>query len=224
MDRESVLPAGWPRWAALVGISAVLAIIGALVADLRWLHYVFKPLTTLLVIALVWRAPQAQPTYRRAVLAGLLLSTAGDIFLMLPQDRFVFGLASFLLAHIAYLYALTRHRGLQPWRWPFLAYALVAGLVLALLWPRLPQALQIPVLVYVIALAGMAAQAAAVATQRAHAGAMAAALGGFSFVVSDATLALDRFHTPWPGAVVLVLASYWLAQFLIGMSVWRSAR
>ena len=79
--------------------------------------------------------------YRRAVLAGLLLSTLGDVFLMLapsPQgpDWFVFGLASFLLAHIAYLVAFCgRARLFGKW-WPFALYALVGGAVLAVLWPQ----------------------------------------------------------------------------------------
>ena len=35
--------------------------------------------------------------------AALVLSLAGDVFLMLPKDLFVFGLGSFLLGHIAYI-------------------------------------------------------------------------------------------------------------------------
>lgn len=215
---------GLRGWAVLIGLSALVGTASAVIAGGEWLHYVFKPLTTLLVAALVLRAPQAHLPYRNAVLAGLLLSTLGDVFLMLPQDLFVFGLGSFLLAHLAYLFGFTRHRGFSPWRWPFLAYALLAGGVLAVLWPRLPEALRVPVLVYVIALAAMAAQAAAVALVRAHAGSVLAACGGLSFVISDALLAFDRFHTPVEHGRIYVLASYWLAQFLIGASVWHSRR
>ena len=35
--------------------------------------------------------------------AAIVLSLLGDVFLMLPSDRFVFGLVSFLLAHLAYI-------------------------------------------------------------------------------------------------------------------------
>jgi uncharacterized membrane protein YhhN len=210
------------RWAVLVGAAAMLAIAGALLPDLRVLHYVTKPLATLLVSLLVWRAAAPQPDYRRAVLAGLLLSTLGDVWLMLPWDAFVAGLASFLVAHLAYLFAFTRRARLQLLRWPFLAYAVLAGAVLAVLWPRLPEALRVPVVVYVVALAAMAAQAAVVARQRLSRSSRAAALGGFCFVVSDALLAIDRFHTPLPLAPLWVLASYWMAQFLIGRSVWHS--
>lgn len=217
---ESVPTLG--RWAVLVGVVAVLAIAGALLPDLRALHYVAKPLATLLVVRLVWRAAAPQPDYRRAVLAGLLLSTLGDVWLMLPWDAFVAGLASFLVAHLAYLFAFTRRERLEPLRWPFLAYAALAAAVLSLLWPRLPDALRLPVLVYVVALAAMAAQAAVVALRQPSRGSTAAALGGLSFVVSDALLAIDRFHTPLPLAPLWVLASYWIAQFLIGRSVWNS--
>lgn len=218
MSRDSDTGLPW-KWLLPTGASAVLAIAGSMDADLHWLHYLCKPLTTLLIAAMAWQASQPLPAYRQAILAGLLLSTLGDIWLMLPQDYFVFGLGSFLFAHLAYLYALTRHRPLQPWRWPYLAYALIAGLVLAVLWPKLPDPLRLPVVFYVVVLAVMAAQAAAMATRQAHAGALLAAVGGLSFVVSDALLAIDRFHTPLPYAPVLVLASYWHAQFLIARSV-----
>ncbi|NIW49240.1 MAG: lysoplasmalogenase, partial [Gammaproteobacteria bacterium] len=36
-------------------------------------------------------------------LIGLALSLAGDIFLMLPDEKFIAGLVSFLLAHLAYI-------------------------------------------------------------------------------------------------------------------------
>ena len=36
----------------------------------------------------------------------------------------------------------------------------------------------------------------------------------------DASLAFDRFHTPFAAATALVLASYWLAQGLIAASLW----
>ncbi len=86
---------------------AILAIIGAfLYGDGRWLHWLAKPATTLLIAAIAWRVRDpAQPTYRRAVLAGMLLSCVGDIALMLPMDAFVPGLVAFLLAHVCYIVA-----------------------------------------------------------------------------------------------------------------------
>lgn len=213
-------------WLAAIALSAVLAIAGSYLSP--WLHYVFKPLTTLLIVAmLLRRGGEGEPEvdagtgYRRAILIGLLLSTLGDVFLMLPGDWFVFGLGSFLCAHIAYLVGLSRR---APWFaavWPFPAYAALAAAVLSVLWPHLPGELRVPVIVYVVVLAAMAAQAAAAWRHRASLATALAALGGAFFVASDATLAIDRFAAPFAAASTVVLASYWIAQTLIALSVRR---
>ena len=207
-------------WIGAIALSAIAAIAGAYFSPP--LHYLFKPLTTLLIAAMVWRhGRDAEPAYRRAILAGLLLSTCGDAFLMLPGDWFVFGLGSFLCAHVAYLVGLTRR---APWFaavWPFPAYAALAAAVLAVLWPHLPGALRPPVIVYVVVLAAMAAQAAAVWRRRPSRATALAALGGAFFVASDATLAIDRFAAPFAASSLAVLATYWVAQTLIALSVRR---
>lgn len=204
-------------WLPAIALASVLAIVGAMV-PLPWLHYLTKPAATLLVLAMVWRMPASGSKYRPAILIGLALSTLGDVFLMLPGDWFVFGLGSFLCAHLAYLYALTRRARWFAATWPFLAYAALAAGVLAVLWPHLPGELRAPVVVYVAVLAAMAAQAAAVWWRRRTRASAWAALGGLSFVISDASLAIDRFAAPFALASALVLASYWLAQAWIGLS------
>lgn len=213
-----------PRaWLGAVAVSAVLAIVGAYASP--WLHYLFKPLTTLLIAAMVWRhGGAAEPAYRRAIVIGLLLSTCGDVFLMLPGDWFVFGLGSFLCAHIAYLLGLTRRARLFARVWPYLAYALLAGAVLSVLWAHLPGDLRIPVIVYVAVLAAMAAQAAVAWRCGRSRSTALAALGGAFFVASDATLAIDRFAAPFDAASAVVLATYWIAQLLIGSSVRHSGQ
>lgn len=207
--------------AVVVAASAALAIAGAYWPAMPWLHWVFKPLTTLLIAWSVWRTPSALPRYRTWLLVGLVLSTAGDVFLMLPIDAFVAGLASFLLAHLAYLIALKQRERLFATIWPFALYAVVAGLVLSQLWPGLPGELRVPVVVYVVVLAAMAAQALAVWWRRRDGAALYGAWGGACFVLSDALLAWDRFVAPFAAASLAVLASYWLAQWGLARSVPR---
>src|SRR5258708_3354306 len=74
----------------------------------RWLVYVFKPLTTglILLLALIASGPELA-RYQWAIVTSLAFSLAGDVFLMLPGDLFLAGLLSFLVAHIAYLVAFT---------------------------------------------------------------------------------------------------------------------
>jgi uncharacterized membrane protein YhhN len=200
-------------------LSAALAIAaGAGVLPIVWL-FVFKPLTTVLVIVHAWRRDGGKPTVRRAVLAGLVLSLGGDVALLWPKQGFLPGLICFLLAHLCYLLAFTRAARLAA-RWvPFVFYAVVAGGILSQLWPGVPAALRIPVVAYVLCLAAMAAQAAVVWRVSQHNGgarrAAGLALGGLLFVASDALLATNKFHTALPMASVWILSTYWAAQWCI---------
>jgi len=210
-----------PHWilAASVVLAAALAIRAHyLDAAGRWQVYVFKPLATLLVLALALAFPAAPPAYRYALLAGLALSTAGDVFLMLPRERFVAGLASFLGAHLCYLYAF-------GFGVPFgasalaLPFSVAAGVVLALIWRGLTPRLRVPVIVYVVVIALMAGQAAARWELLRDAATLSAALGAALFMASDALLAIDRFRARFASARALTLASYWAAQLLIALSL-----
>lgn len=215
----------------LILVVAVLAIIGAfLQGEGRWLHWFAKPATTLLIAGIAWQArPAASPFYRRAVLTGMGLSCVGDIALMLPVDAFVPGLVAFLLAHLCYIAAF--RDGVRAGR-GLLAAALLLGAfavgnVLAL-WPHLPVPLRIPVLAYVAVLASMAVLALARYWQRPRLPLMQAgsarwaAVGGVLFVASDSMLAWDRFGGGLPLAGLLVLGTYYAAQYAIARSVARA--
>ena len=131
-------------------LSAGLSIASAPWAlDVPLLNFIFKPLATLVVMAYAWPRGQDTQVQRRWVLAGLCCSLAGDVALMWPQQGFLPGLVSFLLAHLAYLRAFTRTQVLAARPLPFVAYAVLAAAVLSLLWPGVPAPLRIPVLAYV---------------------------------------------------------------------------
>jgi len=206
--------------------SALMAIgAGLTAAQPNWLLMLFKPLTTVLVIVHAASRGEAGQPQRRALLVGLGCSLVGDVALLWPQQGFLPGLVSFLLAHVAYLVAFSRGVRLAARPLAFAAYGLLAGSLLMVLWPGVPQPLRLPVLVYVVALSAMAAQTASWAAVRrrdglaAPAQAWCAALGGLLFVASDATLAFNRFHSPVPASTLWILASYWAAQWLIASSL-----
>src|SRR5512134_3750695 len=149
--------------AALTFVSASLAILGAPWAfDAAWLHIAFKPLTTLLIIGHAWARARWQPLAGRWVLSGLVLSLVGDVALLWPQQGFLPGLVAFLLAHVAYIVAFTREHRFLAQPAALTVYALVAGAVLALLWPSIPTGLRVPVACYVLALTAMSAQTAVI--------------------------------------------------------------
>ena len=142
-------------------------------------------------------------------------SLVGDVALLWPQQGFLPGLVSFLLAHLAYLVAFTRAQRLAAWPPPFVAYALVAGAILALLWPGVPGALRAPVVAYVLCLAAMASQATVAGRAAGGRRGLGLALGGALFVASDALLATNKFAATLPLAGLWILATYWSAQWLI---------
>ncbi|MBL8328292.1 MAG: lysoplasmalogenase [Rubrivivax sp.] len=203
------------HWALATGVCGLLAILSAPWAlGQPWMNFVFKPLATLAVIAYAAGRGQDQPVVRRWVLIGLLCSLAGDVALLWPQQGFLPGLVSFLLAHLAYLWAFTRERRLAERALPLVFYAAVAGSVLWLLWPGVPAGLRVPVAGYVLCLALMAAQAAVLWRSGSPRG-LWLAVGGASFVCSDALLAVNKFAQPLPAASLWILATYWLAQWCL---------
>ena len=206
----------------LTALSALLTILAAPFAwDQAWMPFVFKPLTTILILAHAWPRGGDAPKMRRLIRAGLVLSLVGDVFLLWPKEGFVFGLVAFLLAHLAYIAAFSTPLRFGARRWPFAAYAIVAALILGLLWPGVPGALRLPVLAYVLCLASMAAQAAAWWLSGHGDAALArnAALGGLLFMASDALLAVNKFSAPLPLATLWILATYWSAQWCIAESL-----
>lgn len=211
-----------PRLAAATAVSALIAMLAAVAALPAPLLFVFKPLTTLLVIAHAWRRGADALRQRRLIGLGLALSLAGDVALLWPQRGFLPGLVAFLLAHLAYTAAFCVPVRLAARPLAFAGYALVALAILAPLWPGIPGALRAPVVAYVVCLAAMAAQALAWwrTSVAPDAGlARSAALGGALFMVSDGLLATNKFAAPLPLAALWILASYWLAQWRIASAL-----
>lgn len=209
----------------------LLCVIGAITGSLlasnhqgpwQWLHYLTKPTATALLIIMVFRHASAG-IYARAIIAGLAFAFAGDFFLMLPGDYFLYGLICFLLTHCAYIYALTRDA--RPFgSWPvFAGFAVVALLMVAGLWNAVPGAMRLPVAVYAAALAFMAAQAVSRAGEMSQgtpiaAAARLAAIGGVLFLISDTILAYGRFRFVVPAQSLWVLGFYYAAQWLFARS------
>lgn len=205
-----------PVWLlAAIAASAIAAIV-AHARDWRAGIYVFKPLTTLMILTLAWWAPVGG-AYRLPIVAGLALSLIGDVFLMLPKDRFVAGLVSFLLAHLCYIAAFASG-GVDLHWWVALPLAVYASLLLRALLPH-TGTLRTPVIVYAAVLMAMAWLAVERAAAGAPGGALAAA-GALLFVASDSALALDRFRGRFRHAHAVVLATYYAAQTLIAASVY----
>jgi uncharacterized membrane protein YhhN len=147
--------------------------------------------------------------YASLVLAALLLSAVGDVLLLSWTERaFVGGLASFLLAHVAYATAFAPISAAPPVV-PLLVVAVLAGVV-AWLWPRLG-AMRVPVLAYCVAIGAMLWLALGVASPLVR-------LGAVLFCLSDLFVARGRFVRPGKVNQLVGWPLYYAGQFLLALS------
>ena len=171
----------------------------------------------IIVVALTATDP-VSPFYQTMIVVGLIFSLGGDVFLMLPSDRFIWGLVSFLIAHLFYIIAFIYPGGiiLSP---IILALYLVYGAVMVRqLWPHIG-GLRIPVLIYMTVILVMGWQALERWSLSADQRRLLAAIGATLFVISDSALALDRFRSRFASARLIVLGTYFSAQWFLALSV-----
>jgi uncharacterized membrane protein YhhN len=208
-------------------LTAILTLLAVLSAALhiraeyygpRYHVYLFKPLTIVFILLIAVQAGWPDVSrYKVAIIAGLVCSLAGDIFLMLPSDRFVAGLVSFLFAHLFYIAAFTSGTGFG-FSWRSLPCAIYVVLILSILAPHLGE-MKLPVVVYMVVILVMAWQAWERWPQAGQSATLLAFLGAVLFVVSDSALAVNRFRGGYQSAQALILSTYFAAQWLIARSV-----
>ena len=176
-------------------------------------YYVFKPLTTILVILLPIFGKGVNNQFRRTLILALCFCLLGDI-LLLKNEYFVFGLGSFLIGHIWFAKGFMGLNGFQ--RNPGIALVLlVIGIGLyAWLYPDLGT-LKYPVAAYVLVILFMAWQGIGVYLQHRTKAYGLIALGAVLFMFSDSMIAVDRFKAPFELSGVVILSTYWLAITLI---------
>jgi uncharacterized membrane protein YhhN len=152
---------------------------------------------------------------------GIVFCLAGDVFLMIPRDMFIFGLVAFLLGHICYTVGLNNQA-------PFInfwgvIFIVVLGVFIGWLYPKLVKGLvakgksrlKIPVLIYSLVISLMVYSACMTWTRPDWPvpAALSVSLGAILFFTSDSMLAWDRFITPLSHARLKVMMTYHLGQF-----------
>jgi sterol desaturase/sphingolipid hydroxylase (fatty acid hydroxylase superfamily)/uncharacterized membrane protein YhhN len=219
-------------WAAGVSMQGRLAVLEVLMIEaaalamasgtlgIASLHYVTKPLVIVLAIAFV--ATRSQGRSNLLLCAALACSLAGDAFLMVP-GYFIPGLVSFLVAHLCYIALFKEGVAWLPSRRALGIIGAIGLFMYAFLFPHLPPVLKIAVAAYCTVICSMAAQAIGRATVLRDPAAVGVAFGAAFFMLSDATLAINRFAVPVPMGQFIVLATYYLAQGLIVHNARRAA-
>ena len=212
----------------LIVLTALITIVAEIRRHIR-LIYIFKPLTTLLIIAVALVGAfsgdggSAGPgTFGLLVIVGLVFSFGGDVILMPPDSipRFRGGLILFFLGHVSYIAAFW---ALGSWRLPDLLVGLlllVIGIAYyRLLWPKLGS-MKISVALYIVVISLMVSRAvSSLTTGRIGASrAVLVTVGAVLFFISDVILSANRFWRPWRYERIS-LAFYFSGQCCLALAV-----
>ena len=185
----------------------------------RQLLWVFKPATILLIIALAWVYGEKRGFYRWAILAGLVFSLIGDIFLINPQTYFIQGLLSFFLAHLCYIFAF--YKSSEKFNLLSLTAFIVGILILVSVFAGVPDNLKIAVIFYTLAISTMLCFATNFWLTKGNTRSLDAICGATLFVISDSIIAFNKFSYEFFSAKILILITYFIAQWLIARSLKR---
>jgi uncharacterized membrane protein YhhN len=158
---------------------------------------------------------------------GILLSLAGDVFLLWLDRFFLFGLVSFLLGHIAYMVGFNLPTSpLSLWG---MLLAVMIGLGGARVLRRILSAMaekgqarmRRPVAIYGVVISLMLLSAMLKLTDPAWgAGAsLLVAIGAFLFFLSDIVLAWNKFVAPIQNGRMLNIGLYHLGQIMLAAGV-----
>ena len=209
--------------------------LAATIADLTFLlegnssmRFYSKPLILIGLILYFYQIskPIASTLLTKSILSALIFSWIGDILLMWSH-LFVYGLGSFLMAHICYIigFRLAQKSENKIQQVDFiktffynLPIYFVAAFTFYLVNPNLGS-LKIPVIAYIIVIVSMVTTARDRFKKCNPASFWQVFIGALLFFVSDGIIALSRFYKAFPESGVIIMGTYATAQLLIIMGI-----
>ncbi|HRG29060.1 MAG TPA: lysoplasmalogenase [Chitinophagales bacterium] len=202
-------------------VVAAIHLLGILVKQ-PLLADVTKVLLMPLLLAHVITLPNRKFIGFNLLVIAILFCWAGDVLLMFTEINelfFLLGLAAFLIGHIFYMLTFNKMadknsigKPLQPLF--YLIPLLFALSLLIVLFPNLGE-MKVPVIAYATVISLMCV-AAMRRWQRTDMPSFITVLtGAVLFIFSDALIAINKFHTPFNAASLLIMITYIAAQYLI---------
>lgn len=203
-------------------IAIIFAILNWISVWKKWtvLEYVTKPATMLALLWWIWLSGGLGGPMLWFTI-GVVFCLAGDIFLMIPKDLFIFGLLAFLVGQICYIVGFSDQ---APYFNLFGAVIIIIlGSYMGWLFPKLSNGLKtmgkkqllIPVFIYAMVISVMV-YSALMTWNRAgwpDVAALFASIGAILFYASDSILAWNRFVKTIPNGRILNMMTYHLGQF-----------
>ncbi len=200
---------------ALIHLVAILS-ENRLVADCS------KVLLIPMLIGYAFQSFKNHKPVLRLLLIALFFCWAGDTLLIFTEQNelfFLLGLAAFLLGHIGYIFTFRKSVDTsKPVKsLPAIYYGLpiiyAVGLLIFLL-PKLGD-MAIPVIAYAIVISMMCVAAMWRWSKTTKFSFMMVTTGAIVFVISVSLIAINKFHTAFSTASILIMITYIKAQYLI---------
>lgn len=206
-----------------------LVAVGNLISHMfamDWLEYATKPFLMILLLLIFTSGCKDQKSapFRLTVIA-LLFSWLGDIFLLfqtMNENLFIFGLISFLIAHVFYIIDYRKLR-LETEKYNKsrtfinvrIIFLLMVGIALySVLFNHIGD-LKIPIFIYTLVIITMAITAVQRKGRTGDKSFLLVYFGALLFIMSDSMIAIDKFIEPIIYGRVLIMSTYILAQYLI---------
>jgi len=189
----------------LLALTLVVAVVDwfAVATGRRPLEWFAKPATLALLVGVAVTLHPEHAATRAWFVAGLLASLAGDVFLMLPKERFIEGLVAFFVGHVCYAVGVAVVAVGAATLGRHIVRAVRAGD---------EPALATPVVAYLVVISAMVASAIGSGDAWAVAGALL-------FFASDGILAWNRFVGPVRNGRLAVMVTYHLGQVGLVLSL-----
>jgi len=177
--------------------------------------FIAKPL---LMITLFWYYFVNAKTLNKLFVTGLFFSFLGDVLLLGSGELyFIFGLLSFLIAHVFYIIMvvkLFKNTKLSQILLASIPYLLIFMVLLTILYSGLDD-MKIPVIVYAITISVFGMSSLILFLQNKSKINLVLVFGVLIFIMSDSVLALNMFYYKQSYYPLLIMITYVIAQFLI---------
>lgn len=199
-------------WAALV---SVLGLVGLLASERTGssARFLAKPLASAGFIGVAVAAGALDSGFGRWMVAALVLSALGDVFLLGSSEAtFLGGLGSFLTAHLVYGIAFLVRGVAAPGLLATAPFAVFARQVLRWLRPHLSDRMRGPVVAYAVVISIMGVMAVGTAVEVWD---WRIPTGAIMFVISDLAVARDKFVEPDVSNRLWGLPLYYGGQLLL---------
>lgn len=216
-------PSTTRNFSILFVLILILERVSNSVESLSNLYYIAKPALVLsLLIFFLKNSSHLHKKTKNLTVLALVFCIIGDSLLMFQNTSpkyFIGGLAAFLIGHIFYCLLFNTKRGKQKNTLIFIFGLLVYASALFYLFKDGLGNMLIPVSLYILVILTMATMAFLRKNIVPKESYNLVLIGAIFFMLSDSTLAINKFYKPFELSGHIIMITYALAQYLIVLGI-----